>query len=193
MIEDTDLVSSRMNDQPYIASRFAATLRRKLWREHLGLMKPQHCDAPNAEVTSFMRAAPFPNEDETSLDGAVADPLADSTIKLWNDTAKRNTEIFSDCFHVVPSDRVRTWAEYDVRPLPSRCEAATHTFQAYVKDIPIGHLIPSISLEDAKQKLAQVKGHLVEMPLNFLADQKDALSVLPGVDMLGLLKYKLPI
>jgi len=46
--------------------------------------------------------------------------------------------------------------------------------QKYVKGIPIGHLIPDISLEDAKQKLAQVKGHLVEMPLGFLEDQKDA-------------------
>jgi len=103
-----------MDGQSYKASRFAATLRRKLWREHLGLIEPQHCDTPNEKVTSFMRAAPFANVDESRLDSTVADPLADSTTKLWNETAKKNTEIFSDCFHVVPSDRVRTWAEYDV-------------------------------------------------------------------------------
>jgi phosphatidylserine/phosphatidylglycerophosphate/cardiolipin synthase-like enzyme len=32
VIEDTDLVESRMNGRPFMASRFASSLRRRLWR-----------------------------------------------------------------------------------------------------------------------------------------------------------------
>jgi phospholipase D1/2 len=34
-VEDTDMIESRMDGQPYMASRFAATLRRKLFRGEL--------------------------------------------------------------------------------------------------------------------------------------------------------------
>jgi phospholipase D1/2 len=68
-------------------------------------------------VTSFMRPAPFPNDDETheSEDELVADPLADATVALWNDTARKNREIFTEIFRPVPTNLVRNWAAYDVR------------------------------------------------------------------------------
>ena len=80
-------------------------------------MPPQYCQGPREPVTSFMHPAPRLNEDETSLgeDKIVADPLADVTLSLWNDTAKRNREIFSEIFRTVPTDRVRNWEEYSVR------------------------------------------------------------------------------
>lgn len=37
MIEDEALVPSKMGGQPYMASKFALSLRLDLWREHLGL------------------------------------------------------------------------------------------------------------------------------------------------------------
>lgn len=37
----------------------------------------------------------------------------------------------------------------------------------------IGHIVQDISLEDAKARLAEVRGHLVEMPLGFLEDEKN--------------------
>jgi len=37
--------------------------------------------------------------------------------------------------------------------------------------VPLGHLVPEISLEEAKDKLSQIRGHLVEMPLGFLEEQ----------------------
>jgi phospholipase D1/2 len=67
-------------------------------------------------VTSFMRCAPVSNEDQTNdpYDEMVADPLSDATLQLWNDTAKRNRDIFTEVFRPVPSNLVRTWSAYDV-------------------------------------------------------------------------------
>ena len=106
-----------MDGRPYKASRFATTLRRQLFREHLGLIPPQDYDDPVEPVTSFMRCAPKPNEDQTRdpYDELVADPLSDATLQLWMDTARRNREIFTEIFRPVPSNLVRTWSAYDVR------------------------------------------------------------------------------
>lgn len=84
--------------------------------EHLGLMEPQNCDLKPPRTTSFMKPAPSPIEDETQLtdDQRVADPLAEETIKLWEDTAKGNRDIFTDLFRPVPTDLVGTKASYKV-------------------------------------------------------------------------------
>lgn len=133
------MLGSTMNGKPYQVSRFATSLRRKLYRglydppgvcrvetytvyhftttEHLGLIEPQN---PNGHhrITEFMRPAPYGNPDETndSGDRLVADPLSDQTMSLWNSTAHRNREIFSDVFKTVPTNIVRNWKNYDVRP-----------------------------------------------------------------------------
>ena len=89
-----------------------------------------------------MHPAPHLNEDETNIgeDRIVADPLADVTISLWNDTARRNRETFSEIFRTVPTDRVRNWEEYsvclsmqtreigliNVAEIRSECPARTH-------------------------------------------------------------------
>jgi len=64
-----------------------------------------------------MRPAPCPNIDETTEpeDKAVADPLSDETLKLWNDTAKNNREIFTEVFRPVPTNEVKDWNAYAVR------------------------------------------------------------------------------
>lgn len=68
------------------------------------------------EVTSFMKPAPFQNDDETCMreDQSVADPLADDTNRLLNETAKRNRDIFTEVFRPVPSNLVRDWKAYEV-------------------------------------------------------------------------------
>lgn len=53
VIEDNELFESRMNGQKYMPVRFAATFRRQLFKQHLGLVPPQDCPGP---VTSAMRA-----------------------------------------------------------------------------------------------------------------------------------------
>jgi phospholipase D1/2 len=64
-----------------------------------------------------MRPAPHPNADQTEdpEDTLIADPLADATLNLWNDTARKNREIFTEIFRPVPTNLVRDWPQYDVR------------------------------------------------------------------------------
>ena len=52
VMEDQDFIDSQMDGRPYKAGRHAATLRRQLWREHLGLLPAQDYNAathPNAQ------------------------------------------------------------------------------------------------------------------------------------------------
>jgi hypothetical protein len=121
-----------MDGRPYMAARFAASLRRKLYRgtcpisggmagpkahspEHLGLITPQWCGREE-KVTSFMRPAPVPNENEmgSEEDNAVADPLSAETDRLWTETARTNREIFTEIFRPVPTNLVRDWNAYSV-------------------------------------------------------------------------------
>jgi len=63
-----------------------------------------------------MKPAPHPVEDESHLeeDRAVADPLAEATILLWENTAKKNMEVFTELFRPVPTNLVRTKSAYKV-------------------------------------------------------------------------------
>ena len=63
-----------------------------------------------------MKPAPHPIEDESRLgeDRAVADPLANETIHLWENTAKKNREIFTELFRPVPTNLVRSKSAYKV-------------------------------------------------------------------------------
>ncbi|KAI8391192.1 uncharacterized protein BYT42DRAFT_474927 [Radiomyces spectabilis] len=149
LVEDQDMIPSRMNGRYYEASRFAATLRRKLWKEHLGLIP----DRPTDEVNADMLPLPIPPVDTTDSeeDAIVMDPLGEETLELWNDTAKVNTVAFREVFHCVPDDN-----EYKAfYPDPSQ--------------IDIGHVWdPEMSVETIRGHLSEIRGHLVEFPLHFL-------------------------
>lgn len=162
------MIDSFMDGQPYKAARFAATFRRKLYREHLGLMPPQICQDDEDEVTSFIHCAPIPNEDETGLeeDAMVADPLSDDTQRLWNDTAKKNRDIFTEVFRPVPSNFVRSWSGYDVSASIQFGSFVSHEGeQAFVPKVKTGRVVPEIPLARVKDRLSLVKGALVECPL----------------------------
>ncbi|KAF9810816.1 hypothetical protein IEO21_06796 [Rhodonia placenta] len=170
VIEDDDMVESTMDGRPFMASRFATTLRRKLFREHLGLIPPMRVEEPHEPVTGFMRPAPHPNPDELSepQDQIVADPISDETMRLWNETAKRNRDIFTEIFRPVPTNLVRDWDAYA---------------RYIVPNVLPGHVIPDVPLDRVKDRLSQVKGALVECPMDFLIDQKDFVE---GIDWRGL-------
>ncbi|KAJ1303942.1 hypothetical protein OPQ81_008353 [Rhizoctonia solani] len=159
VVEDQEEIESTMNGEPYMATRFAATLRRQLFREHLGLIEPQVCESGNEPVTSFMRPAPIPNEIElgTREDNAVADPLSERFQSLWIGTAQKNRAIFAELFRTVPTNIVQNWEDY----------------KSYVPQVKTGHLATEWDLATVKSKLAQIHGHLVEAPLEFLVGQKD--------------------
>nr|GAT61270.1 phospholipase D [Mycena chlorophos] len=158
VVEDTDMVDSTMDGEDYQVARFATSLRRKLFREHLGLIPPQDANAED-RPDDFMHPAPHPNPDEMGdeNDQLVADPIADATLELWNKTAKKNREIFTEIFRPVPSNLVRDWKAYD----------------NYVPKGKVGHVVSGMPLDRVKKQLSQVRGALVEAPLDFLIDEKD--------------------
>ena len=92
-----------MDGQPYKAGHHAATLRRLLWREHLGLLPAQKLDAsgdPNAQPPDVC-----PND---VIEGPeyefVADPLSDKVWDMWTGNATKNTDLFRHLFRADPDD-----------------------------------------------------------------------------------------
>ncbi|CEP13720.1 hypothetical protein [Parasitella parasitica] len=153
--EDKDMISSLMNGQPYQASRFAATLRRQLWKEHLGLLEEGPIDA----VNNAMLPLPVLQIDtaQTKEDHWVMDPLDDETLGRWNHTAYVNTVAFREVFHCVPDDTILTWDDY-------------HKFYPDPNKIDLGHVHnPNMPLQEVRQHLDTVRGHLVEFPTKFLS------------------------
>ena len=103
VMEDTNVMDSTMNGQPYKAGRHAATLRRMLWREHLGLIPAQPLDA-----TDDANAQPVGDSPNELFEGEhfdfVADPLDDKVWEMWTEQATVNTDVFRDLFHADPDN-----------------------------------------------------------------------------------------
>ncbi|TAQ84296.1 hypothetical protein B7494_g7386 [Chlorociboria aeruginascens] len=155
VMTDTKTISSTMNGEEYEAGYHAATLRRYLWREHLGLLSPQDLDAtndPNAQPPDT------PNDiNDDDMYKLVADPLSDEVWEMWTSRATKNTEIFRQLFHADPDDFVKTFDDYD-KLLPPKGVKSGHIYD---------RMIPP---QEIRQKLDMIKGHLVWMPLEFLKD-----------------------
>jgi len=103
VMTDTKMIQSTMDGKPFEAGYHAATLRRYLWREHLGLLAPQELDAdkdPNAEPPGD---SPNNIYDDESYE-FVADPLSDELWNTWTTQADKNTQIFRQLFHADPDD-----------------------------------------------------------------------------------------
>lgn len=105
VMEDTRRFESTMDGRPFEAGWHAATLRRYLWREHLGLLPPQEHDAsddPNAQPPSD----DSPNDvwDRDDSWKFVEDPLSDELWDMWTGRATKNTEVFRQLFHADPDD-----------------------------------------------------------------------------------------
>ncbi|KAK4463950.1 putative phospholipase D1 [Cladorrhinum samala] len=162
VMEDTKRFSSTMNGQPFEAGWHAATLRRYLWREHLGLLPPQGVDGtndPNAQPPG--EDSPNDVRDQDDSWNFVEDPLSDDLWDMWTSRATKNTAMFRQLFHADPDDHVKTFDDYDAF-LPPKGVKAGHIFD---------RMMPP---QEAREKLEQIKGHLVWMPLEFLKDAEMA-------------------
>jgi phospholipase D1/2 len=190
VMTDTKMVNTTMGGQPYEAGYHAATLRRYLWREHLGLLPPQDLDGkddPNAQPPDV------PNDiKEGNTFDFVADPLSDDLWHMWTSRASRNTEVFRQLFHADPDDNGKIippftfpcgptstslslpFLLYGVNP-PLNAQKVKN-FDDYDKFLPpkgtkSGHIYDKmIPPNEIRAKLDEIKGHLVWMPLDFLRD-----------------------
>lgn len=174
IIQDPTPLPSTMSGIPYQASHFAATLRRQIFRKHLGLI-------PAANLTTEdenMHPVPVPNiyDFDSPEDRLVADPLSDAFQNYWDATARTNMLAFEKVFHAVPTDRVANWKQYDEY-------WGKHFRQGTAEGSPPpktvwGHVVreefsrdPVQAVRELKDVLSTVRGHLVEMPLGFLREE----------------------
>jgi phospholipase D1/2 len=175
IIQDPDTIDSSMDGRPYRASRFASSLRREIFRKHLGLLKPQDMERPdqNYEPVGVANLYDWGSEE----DRQVADPLSDDFLNLWNWRARTNTEAFGKVFHPVPDDKVKNWREYD--DYYSRFFGQDAKDKNNVKPslYKWGHVVAENfsqgeqGVREVKEVLSTIKGTLVEMPLLFLKEE----------------------
>ncbi|OAL70411.1 phospholipase [Trichophyton violaceum] len=171
IIQDPTAMESRMNGQNYVVSQFAATLRRQLCRKHLGLLRPQDYQRPQANY----EPVGVPNEYDfgSPEDNIVVDPVADTFHSLWNTRARQNTEVYRKVFHVVPDDTVRNWNDYKEFYEYNFRKPDGKDGNQEPRYLP-GHVIRDEfpeGVKAVKEELAKVKGTIVEMPLMFLAEE----------------------
>ncbi|KAI1268919.1 phospholipase D/nuclease [Xylariaceae sp. FL1019] len=176
VIEDPELVESEMNGRPYQASRFATSLRRQLFRKHLGLLPDQRWDRPNQNWTPIDRD-PQQYDWGSRSDRIVQDPLSEEFWQYWTRTARTNTEVFSKVFHNVPNDHVRNWRQYKDF-FSKRFIIPGEEYEDEEKEgrVDYGHVVPEEfqgGVGEVKEWLSRVRGTLVEMPLDFLIEVED--------------------
>lgn len=168
IIQDPSQIDSYMDGRSWRASKFAASLRRQVFRKHLGLLKPQDMERPdqNFEPIGVPNIYDWGSEE----DRQVADPLSDEFQNLWNWRAKTNTDAFHKVFHPVPYDGVKNWKEYD--------DYYERFFHQEEKDkdkdkkpsqYKWGHVVAENfspgdqGVREVKEVLSTIKGTLVEM------------------------------
>ncbi|QYS93461.1 Phospholipase [Trichoderma simmonsii] len=180
VIEGPTTLDSYMNGERYEASEFAASLRRQIFRKHLGLLPDQRWDQP---TQNWLPVTDAPNDYDwgSSADRLVEDPLSSDFLNLWEDVAHTNTKVFSRAFHPVPDDRVRTWDDYDEFFSKHFIIPTAKGDDKKPKDgaegkVPYGHVVPEEfpgGVEELKDWLGRIRGNLVNMPLQFLIDVED--------------------
>lgn len=187
VVEDQTLVQSSMNGRPFQASRFAASLRRQLFRKHLGLLRPQ--DMQRADANFDPVGVPNNYDWGSPEDNVVADPLSDTFQSLWSSRARQNTEIFRQVFRAVPDDTVRNWNEYKefYEYYFNKADNQADGKQGKMQPPKYlwGHVVRDDfpgpeGIKQVKDLLSRVRGTLVEMPLVFLVEEdiaKEGLSL----------------
>lgn len=177
IIEDRDSVDSYMAGRPWRASKFAASLRRQIFRKHLGLIQGQD---PSRRDASYTPVGHDPNTYDwgSREDHAVADPLSESFLNLWKTTARTNTEAFRKVFHPVPDDTVKNWKQYtEFYEKHFTPQQAAKEGKEQKNEKPAtyktGHVLfekfhGEEGLREVKECLSRVRGTIVEMPLLFL-------------------------
>ncbi|XP_011168576.2 phospholipase D2 isoform X2 [Solenopsis invicta] len=139
IIHDQEFEDGRMNDIPFPSGKFASSLRKQLFREHLGLLNTkENINIDDAIIRSFYK-------------------------DIWCARSKRNTEIYEEVFHCIPTDKVVNFS----------------ILKQYQEKVPLSISDPSLAQEMVKN----IKGHLVDLPLNFLCneDLKPAARTVEGI------------
>ncbi|KAK5085223.1 hypothetical protein LTR05_004503 [Lithohypha guttulata] len=177
IINDPAPIQTTMAGRPWQASRFATSLRRQLFRKHLGLLRPQDMQRPDDNFLPV--GVPNVYDWGSPEDHIVSDPLSDAFQSLWNSRARQNTVAFRKAFRAVPDDEVNSWNEYkefyEYYFAPSDAQAgAKDPKKKQAPRVEYGHVVRSDfpgGVRELKELLSTIKGTLVEMPLCFLQNE----------------------
>lgn len=136
-IEDEEFEDGTMNGEKFPSGKYAGSLRKHLFKEHLGILGREH----------------------ERIDVDVTDPVCDRFYRdLWMGTAKLNTQFYENVFHCIPTDSVQTYAqlkEYSaLKPLYiteiSRAEKMLESIEGHIVMLPLEFL--------SKENLAPTAG-----------------------------------
>ncbi|XP_026831180.1 phospholipase D2 isoform X3 [Ooceraea biroi] len=138
IIHDQEFEDGRMNSIPFPCGKFASSLRKQLFREHLGLMNIR---------------------DDINIDDAIIKSFYKD---VWCARSKRNTEIYEEVFQCVPTDKIVNFAmlkQYqDEEPIslsnPLLAQEMVEGIKGYLVDLPLNFLCN----EDLKPAAGTVEG-----------------------------------
>jgi hypothetical protein len=93
LVRDIDFVDGKMGGANYQSGRFVGSLRRRLWRQHMGRIPP--IELPTPRETNNMRGFPSANDYDygSPNDKLVEDPLSDSLWQQMTAEAAINREV----------------------------------------------------------------------------------------------------
>ena len=113
-IEEKPEFKMTLDGKPYMASKMATAWRRRLMREHLGLLPALHVPLERVKPGPNQLPAPVPNDYDfgSAEDLAVEDILSEEFLSLWKGTGETNRAAFERVFRPIPNDSFRTWADY---------------------------------------------------------------------------------
>ncbi|XP_053600044.1 phospholipase D2 isoform X2 [Plodia interpunctella] len=89
LIQDEQYTDGTMNGSAFPCGKVAGALRKRLFREHLGLTEVE------------LGRAGF----------SVDDPCCDHFYNMWKNTSTQNTAVYEEVFHTIPTNSVHTFAE----------------------------------------------------------------------------------
>lgn len=143
MVEDAHKFPVNMSGKRHMAGRFASSLRRTLFREHLGI-----------------------KEMDFSID--LSDPTCDAFYKkVWLHRASINTTIYHKVFKCIPDDRIKTFQDLtEMAQTPSLAETDPNTARIKLKKIQ-GRIVfmPLYFLEKEETIMAQGANKEAMMPM----------------------------
>lgn len=147
VIEDKEVVNSKMDGRHWEAGKFSLSLRLSLWAEHLGLHR--------GEVSHIM------------------DPMDDTTFKnIWMATAKTNTTIYQDVFSCVPNDLIHSRTQFRQSIAYWKKKIGHTTIDLGVAQEKLEtYQDGDLKGADPMERLQLVRGHLVSFPLDFMCQE----------------------